>query len=109
MFVYGACHLVTTTFVQTLLTAQIFLIPLTEMIQSMKGKKLLDNFQKYPKLRELENWINLIWPADIIITKYSISYPLHTNMFWSPEAVKLYIQQIQGHLSHPLLGIIPNQ
>jgi len=87
----------------------LFLISLTEMIQLMKGKKLLDDFQKYPKLRELENLINLIWPADIIITKYGISYPLHTNMFWSPEAMKLYIQQIQGHFMLEFSNICYNQ
>ena len=52
---YGAVHLVTTTFVHKISALKItqIIIPLVEMVISIVGTKLLDCLSKYSKLREL--------------------------------------------------------
>jgi hypothetical protein len=49
----------------------------------IERKKLLNGLAKYSKLRELQNSMNLIWTADIILPKIEIYICL--SMFWSPE------------------------
>ena len=56
LYMYGAVHLVTTSFVQPKLEGQ-FLIPLTKHLFLNIGKFLSDKFLFTQKLRELQNLI----------------------------------------------------
>jgi hypothetical protein len=50
-----------------------FLIPFTKVMHLIERKKLSNGLAKYSKLRELQNSMNPIWTADIILPKDDIS------------------------------------
>jgi hypothetical protein len=50
-----------------------FLIPFTKVMHLIERTKLLNGLAKYSKLRELQNSMNPIWTADIILSKNGIS------------------------------------
>jgi hypothetical protein len=50
-----------------------FLIPFTKKTHLIERQKLLNSLAKYSKLRELQNSMNPIWTADIILPKNGIS------------------------------------